>query len=202
MYEALARGLQMATGEVVAYLNASDLYYPTTFDVVTDIMSAHDVTWLTGHNIRVTEQSVQFSCRLPFRYRRRLFETGAYGNILPFVQQEGTFWRRSLMDSVDFDRLARWRLAGDYFLWLSFARRAELSIAASSLGAFKFHAGRLSEDLAAYRDEMHGMTRRMTATDRIVAAFDQALWFAPRPVNKYFNRRHLFLFDQAREQWS
>ena len=37
MYEALARGLSMATGDVCAYMNAGDYYHKTAFDVVAEL---------------------------------------------------------------------------------------------------------------------------------------------------------------------
>jgi len=40
MYDALARGLRLATGDVVAYLNAGDYYHPHAFRAVREILSA------------------------------------------------------------------------------------------------------------------------------------------------------------------
>src|SRR5512139_3842863 len=49
LYDALARGLRLATGDVVAYLNAGDYYHPHAFRAVQEVLSARpDCRWLTG----------------------------------------------------------------------------------------------------------------------------------------------------------
>ncbi len=201
MYEAVSRGLQMATGDIVAYLNAGDVYQPTAFDVVQELMSRPSVEWLTGCAVEVSDESAPVGFMQPFRYRRRLIERGAYGTILPFVPQESTFWRRTLHDTVDFDRLSRYRLAGDYFLWLSFSSRAALDVASAYLGGFRHHPGQLSTNRAAYLEEMRLMTDPLTVLDRATGLIDRALWYAPRRVKKRLNRRHFFVFDHTLRRW-
>ena len=43
MYEALAKGLSLATGDVVAYLNAGDYYHPGAFDVISEVFKSQEV---------------------------------------------------------------------------------------------------------------------------------------------------------------
>src|ERR1043165_1694373 len=83
MYAALAKGLQRATGDFVAYLNAGDFYHPGGLDIAAECFRLPGVNWLTGYAATYNDQSQFTASFLPFRYRSRLFECGAYGTLLP-----------------------------------------------------------------------------------------------------------------------
>ena len=130
--------------------------------------------WLTGYAVTYNEAGAAVRFVLPYRFRRRLHRCGAYGRFLPFVQQESTFWKRELMESVDFERLAGFRLAGDYFLWRCFAERADLHVVSAHLGGFRQHAGIVGEP-AVFRElrrlaKCQGRSRWAPGRDSSVAA--------------------------------
>jgi glycosyltransferase involved in cell wall biosynthesis len=201
MYEALAKGLASASGDVVAYLNAGDYYHPRAFDVVADMFSASPVSWLTGYNLFYNSRGAVTNAVLPFRYRTPLFACGAYGQMLPFVQQESTFWRRELLRHVDLRRLSGFRYAGDAYLWTEFSRHATLNVVQAALGGFRFHAGQASENKAAYRAELRSFTRRPGPVDVAVAGIDRLLWLMPPQVKKFLNREALFQYDHESGRW-
>ncbi|MGO9287502.1 MAG: glycosyltransferase [Polyangia bacterium] len=199
MYDALAKGLRRARGDIVAYLNAGDYYHPTCFDVVRTIFEQNPtVAWLTGYGVAYNEFGQVFEVGLPYLYRRRLVRLGAYGVDLPFIQQESAFWRAELLSEVDYDKLASFRLAGDFYLWHQFAGKTDLRIVQALLGGFRCQPGQLSADLAAYRDEMKGIvTSKPTARDRAEILLDHVLfrapdWLKPRmnPDIFRFSREH------------
>jgi glycosyltransferase involved in cell wall biosynthesis len=201
MYDALAKGLAQVTGDVVSYLNAGDLYEPHAFDAVEDLFRKPGVQWLTGLNVRRNEASQIVRVSLPFRYRRRLFEKGCYAQILPFVQQESTFWSRSLLEEIDLTRLATFRYAGDYYLWLRFSRHCELHIVETHLGSFRVHRGQLSSNRGKYLEEVASMTAPPSFADRALAALDRFVWLAPPPVKAQLNPGRVHRFDHRREEW-
>jgi glycosyltransferase involved in cell wall biosynthesis len=202
MYDALARGLQSVQGATCAYLNAGDLYSRQAFDAVLDLVESRGVRWLTGMEIAHNEKSQVIHAQLPYRYRARLFACGAYGRMLPFVQQESTFWDASLHAEVDFERLRRFRYAGDYYLWHSFARRATLCIAQAHLGGFRVHAGQQSaEHMPEYLAEMRSICRAPGPADYVVAQCDRVLWSAPVRLKKACNRTGLFRYDSRLQSW-
>lgn len=202
MYEALARGLQSADGEVLAYLNAGDYFHPHAFSVVREVMASHaDCRWLTGWATEYSASGAAVRLQVPFRYRARLHRCGAYGRLLPCVQQESTFWKRELMQRVDFARLARLRVAGDYYLWRCFAETEQLHIVSAQLGGFRLHAGQLSEDTAAYMGELAGLAEAPGALDYGLAALDKLLWYAPPAVKKFLNPRGFHLYDHRSGRW-
>jgi glycosyltransferase involved in cell wall biosynthesis len=200
LYDALATGLEMAKGDYVGYINAGDFFNKGAFDVVTDCFELDGVDWLTGYAAIYNDRSQITSVSLPFRFRQRLFECGAYGTILPFVQQESTLWKRKLHADLDFAKLRTLRYAGDFYLWRTFSRRAALYVVRSNLGGFRKHRGQISEAKAAYVAELRGLCRDLTLVDRLVAALDGAIWLAPDFVKALFNRE-LIMFDHNAGAW-
>jgi glycosyltransferase involved in cell wall biosynthesis len=202
LYDAVAKGLQRATGDVVSYINAGDYYHMTAFDTVCDVMEERGVAWLTGLNVLYTDKSQVVSAGLPFRYRREFLRSGLYnGRELPFVQQESTFWRRWLHESIDFDCLRGLKYAGDAYLWSCFAKAAELEIVSAYLGGFRLHPGQLSESKAAYVAELRTIFPRVRLLQRLRAWLDKPLWHAPAAVKKAFNKRMLHRFDFKVQRW-
>lgn len=203
MYDALARGLREASGDVVAYLNAGDYFHPHAFTVVMEVMNAFPrCRWLTGWAVVYNAAGAAVKLDLPPSYRRRLHRCGAYGGFLPPVQQESTFWRRELMQAVDFERLARLRLAGDFYLWRCFAETADLHIASAQLGGFRVEPGQLSADLQGYRREALGLSDRAGPFDGVLMLYDKITWYLPPLVKKLLNPERLHLYDVHAARWT
>jgi glycosyltransferase involved in cell wall biosynthesis len=202
MYDALAKGLRRAKGDLIFYLNAGDVLFPGALDVALDVVERAHVSWLTGYGAIVNADGVVVSMSLPFRYRRSLLRTNAYGSILPTLQQESTFWRAEMMANVDLDLLASYRLAGDHYLWTTFATVAEPTIVKALLGGFTQHGGHLSDDAAGYREEVARHASRMGVSRLPVALVDSVLWRSPDRVKKQLNNAHLVVYDQASASWT
>jgi glycosyltransferase involved in cell wall biosynthesis len=201
MYDALAKGLHRARGDVVFYLNAGDALVPNALDVVLDLMEQRDTKWLKGYDAYFSPEGFVVGVRLPFRFRQRLVQAGAYGRILPMLQQESTFWRRELLSTVDLSVLASYRLAGDNYLWSRFATVEEVTIARVMLGGFCFHGAHLSDNLAEYKTEMARHSARISPAMLAIALVDRFLWHAPDRIKRAGNRHHLALYDRANDSW-
>jgi glycosyltransferase involved in cell wall biosynthesis len=201
MYAALSKGLQRASGEIVAYLNAGDYYNRYAFDIVLELFEQKQVRWLTGYNVHYNEKSYFIGVKLPFKYRRGFFDSGFYGTKLIFVQQESTFWDASLNPCIDFDRLAAFRYAGDYYLWTRFARECDLQIVEAYLGGFRIEKGQLSGSRDAYYGEMLSLTSSPGLFQHILAAFDRIMWYAPVELKKWLNKEGLFRYDHDLREW-
>jgi glycosyltransferase involved in cell wall biosynthesis len=202
VYAALAKGLQRATGDYVAYLNAGDFYHPAGLSIAAECFDLPGVNWLTGYAVTYNDQSQFTACFLPFRYRRRLFECGAYGTLLPLhLQQESTIWRRSLHTSVDFQFLQKLRLAGDSYLWKCFASASELCIVAGHIGGFRVHRGQLSERANEYRAELRSFSRAPSVIDRLQCLADGLFCAAPERLKTWASRSTLIFYDHVRQAW-
>jgi len=202
MYAALAKGLQRATGDFVAYLNAGDFYHPGGLGIAADCFDLPDVSWLTGYAATYNDQSQLTASFLPFRYRRNLFACGAYGTLLPsHLQQESTIWRRSLHASVDFAVLRQLRLAGDSYLWKCFASASELCIVSGHIGGFRVHPGQLSERAGEYRQEIKSFCRSPSTLERLQCLADRLCWAAPERVKTWGSRSNLIYYDHVQRAW-
>ena len=201
-YDALAKGLQRASGDYVAYLNAGDYLHPEGLSVAADCLALPGVDWLTGYAVTYNDRSQVTRSSLPFRFRSKLFECGAYGTLLPALQQESTVWRRSLQSTVDFDFLKRLRYAGDGYLWKCFATRCEPAIVRAQIGGFRIHAGQISGDLAEYRRELASFCRAPSAGERVQAMADRFLWAMPERVRGVVAPASpLIVYDHAGQAW-
>lgn len=113
--DAINKGLRMAEGEVLAYLNADDLYLPGTLDRVAGYFKTHpDAGWLYGH-CRLIDESGNPIGELdapPFNLRRMIDRA-------EYVPQPTVFWRRSAAAVVgEFDVALRYTMDYDYFIRL------------------------------------------------------------------------------------
>lgn len=60
------------------------------------------------------------------------------------IQQETTFWRRSLWERAGGALETRWKLAADFDLWARFFKHAELYAVETPLGGFRRHGDQRS----------------------------------------------------------
>ncbi len=200
MYDALAKGIARATGDICCYINAGDIYHRHAFAAVADIFDAGLARWMTGfHTVANTAGEIT-DVRLPWRYRRRFFECGYYGTVLPVLQQESTFWRGELNSLVDLDRLRGFQLAGDFYLWRSFAGQEDLRVAQAMLGTFRKVPGQLSSDSGGYRQELASICRPPTTAERLLAYHDRARFRWLR-TGRRRDRQHI-VYDHGAGRWS
>lgn len=182
VYDGLAKGFALCTGDVVGYLNAGDFLFPGALEVIRDAFSNTTSSWMTGYNTLANEKWQPIRVDLPFRYRQEFFLNGIHGTSLPTLQQESTFWRRELMDDLDWDKFRTMKLAGDFLLWQHFSRTELPAILHSLVGAFCTHPGQLSSDNSKYVRELQSLCRVPCLSEKVQAAIDRGLWKAPHGV--------------------
>ncbi len=102
-YDAINKGFAKTTGEIMAWINADDKYAPWALGIVNDLFTRFtQAEWVTtGYPLMMDETGNVTECAQLTGYRRRRFMRGQFipsgkWYSLGFVQQESTFWRRSL----------------------------------------------------------------------------------------------------------
>jgi glycosyltransferase involved in cell wall biosynthesis len=145
-YDAINKGFARTTGDVMAWINSDDKYTPWAFQVVAEVLREHpSIEWVTTlYSLTWDRQGRAVACHRNGGYSREAFFRGAH---LPrrtrpgrsFIQQESTFWRRSLWERAGGRIDASLPLAGDFDLWARFYRHAELWAIATPLGGFRIH---------------------------------------------------------------
>lgn len=193
-YHAVEKGLDRAAGDVLCWLNSDDILLPGALEEVAEIFSDDPETrWLSGMHATFLEMSVLLERGYPTddfflsddtRYAVQLFrnidhidwslkyilEEAPLGGY--FLQQESTFWRRDLWQSVGgFDH--RYSLAADYWLWLRFLEQAPLTLVDRPFGCFRqSQRQRSAEQKERYREEALDIAAREAG----------AGWIARRPT--------------------
>lgn len=171
MYQAVSIGLEMATGDIVCYINADDFYFPNAFSTVVNVFSKNkDVKWLTGYPVRYSTTGEVIRVLTPFQYKTDLINQGFYGTTLPFIQQESVFWRRELNAFINWSELRKFKLAGDYFIWHSFTSKGQsLFLVESLLSGNRLRAGQLSEDKDTYFKEFNSIRSKPGVVNMLIA---------------------------------
>jgi GT2 family glycosyltransferase len=135
MAQAINRGFQGTTGELMAYLNGDDLLLPGTLQFVAAYFAAHPaVDVVYGHRVLIDADHAEVGRWVLPRHQDDVLSWTDY------VPQETLFWRRSIWEkaggamdesfrfALDWDLLLRFRDAGARFVRLP-----------RFLGAFRVH---------------------------------------------------------------
>lgn len=195
MYAALAKGVQLATGDIISYINGDDFYLPNAFSCVMEIFSKNSqVKWLMGNVITYNMLGHVVDCYFSWQYNSNLILKGFYnGRKLPVIQQESSFWRKECNKVLDYDLLKSYKLAGDYFLWHSFARNNyQLYLVDTLLGGFRRRVGQLSENKEEYFREYNLIKTKGKVLDQICYYFYYLIeQLAPLRLKQKFSKNRI-----------
>ena len=159
---ALNKGFAQTTGEIMCWINSSDMYYPWTFETVAEVFSQlPQVDWITGG----------VASWFDVHGRLRQAGGGSGPNVYDIlagdyhgIQQESVFWRRSLWERAGGQLDEGLTFAADFDLWLRFFRLAPLCSVATLLGGFRVHGDRLGDaGDGPYEREAGGLQSRFAA---------------------------------------
>lgn len=164
MYDAIIKGFSLCRGEIIAYINADDFYLSHAFSTVVNILEKfEDIKWITGMPLIYNELGQIISVDHPWGYKKTYIKQGLYSNRkLGFIQQESTFWRKELLNYVNYEELKSYNFAGDYYLWKMFAQHVELFLVESCFAGFRSHEKQLTNSIAMYMKEFNQIKDRGT----------------------------------------
>lgn len=159
MYDAIAKGFKMATGDIFCWINSDDIYMPWTLKTVADVFKNSEINWCSGMPAHISKSGFPyFDTKHFITFPQYCLKRGWMDGIrLGCVQQESTFWRRNLYEIVGgIDPV--YKLAGDYALWVKFAEKEKLYSLNTILAGFRIHSGQKSSDKDAYCKEAHQLS--------------------------------------------
>lgn len=165
--DALAKGFARATGDILCWINASDLHLGGTFDRVRTIFASSDVDLVFGDDFYIDEQDrvISFSRGYVHDLRAAML----YGGWAPL--QDACFWRRNLYVSAGGMDVSL-KYAADYDLFLRMSGRGRSSYIPMAFSAFRRHAEQKSiSGKVAYRHERMAVRAREQAGDSALGAW-------------------------------
>ena len=148
LYDAVARGFDAATGDILAWLNSDDLYEPGALHRAAEAFRSHPERQVIYFNSSILKDG--------WRLQNRPQRPAGYQELMSghILYQESVFFTRAAYQSVGgLDRI-HFRLAGDYDLWLRLAARHPFHFIPATAACFRIRPGQLSGNPAQYQREM------------------------------------------------
>ncbi|HTX19075.1 MAG TPA: glycosyltransferase family 2 protein [Bacteroidota bacterium] len=141
--DAVYRGFEMATGEILGYINSDDYYLPGALRTVAECFAASPgISWLIGGCVTVSSTGKSVT---------KFYGAGQdYDSLLnggPVFYQMACFWRRrTFFDVGGFDRSLHFCF--DYDLFLRLARHSPPAVLHRILAAYRAHEDSKTSRLA------------------------------------------------------
>jgi glycosyltransferase involved in cell wall biosynthesis len=135
MYDAIQSGFKRTTGEILAWINSDDQYHPGAFSIVSELFSNfQEINWLTAIPTAIDEKGRTIYTGISRNWAKYDFYISDY----KWIQQESTFWRRSLWEKAGSKLDLNLKYAADLELWLRFFRFEKLYSVRSLIGGFRW----------------------------------------------------------------
>jgi len=138
--DAINKGLRLATGDIVAYINADDIYEKGCFQKVANFFERNqNVKWVHGKCKIIDENNLEIRRLITWFgifWQRRY----SYNKLLAmdFIPQPAVFWRGELIDEIgSFD--ANEHLVMDYEYWLRSGARYNPGFIDEYLASWRVH---------------------------------------------------------------
>lgn len=129
--DALNKGLRMATGDIIGWINSDDYYLEGALVAVAEAFSDPDVQWVIGDVSIFDEASAEL---IPAKAAAISWES--LQDNPDIVRQQGAFFRRDFLESV-----GAWNkqfyMVMDFDLWTRLAKRSKPLMLGRSLGVFR-----------------------------------------------------------------
>jgi glycosyltransferase involved in cell wall biosynthesis len=160
--DALAKGFARASGDILCWINASDMYLSGALDAARALLT-DDLDLIFGDDFYIDENNKILS--FSRGWVPNLQMAMLYGGWSPL--QDACFWRRSLYEKIGgIDRSLRF--AADYDLFLRMALIGRSAYVSRAFSAFRRHVGQKSiSGLSEYQMERRRVRQREMAAHKV-----------------------------------
>lgn len=159
-YHAIKKGFDKSTGEIMTYINSDDVLINGSLNTIADIFSHYQqIEWITGIPNFIDERGNMAWVGELKRWNKYNY----IGFDFEYIQQEGTFWNRSLWERAGCHISLNYKLASDLELWSRFFISGDLYTIPVLLGSFRIRREnqRSLEGLNDYLEESKSILRKM-----------------------------------------
>lgn len=162
MYYALQKGFEISTGQIMGWINSDDILHPGSLFTISQVLSDFEsVEWIQGCPNIIDEldrivgvDRTRHVTMFNFYYEKNPLNWGC-------IQQESTYWKRSLWDKAGKHISTDYKFAGDFELWMRFFKHAKLYNLNAFTGSFRIsESGQASiENSLSYETEAKHIRR-------------------------------------------
>lgn len=199
MYDAVAKGFEVATGEIFAWLNSDDLFEPNALLRV----GKHFQKFKKTQVIYFEDTVIKDGWRVPNRPQKYIgTEQLIKGHI---IYQDGCYFRRNAYEAVG-GLNRNLKLAGDYDLWLRLSAKFKLELMPGHVSCFRLRKGQLSiSNWTSYLEEVNlirdNFLQSINKIDRIIYFINGAIC---KLKNIYFNRvrQPVWALENENSEWT
>lgn len=131
--DAVNKGILMTTGDIIAWINSDDIYYPTTFQVVKDIFAQYpeiELIYGDADHIDEYDHMIEPYPTKPWNYQN-LLETC-------YICQPAVFFKRSLIEKFGLLDISL-NYCMDYELWLRYGKHISFHYLPKKLAASRLY---------------------------------------------------------------
>jgi glycosyltransferase involved in cell wall biosynthesis len=137
--DGINKGLRMATGDIVAFLNSDDVYTEGTLDrVIRYFKDNPDCMWLTGY-CRIIDENDKEIRKFVTEYKNNKLRKFTFEQLLieNCISQPSTFWRKEVMNEIGYlDEEYHYSMDQEY--WARIASKYKLHLIPEYLAEFRF----------------------------------------------------------------
>ncbi len=155
--DAINKGLKMATGDIVAYLNSDDTYGPGALGKVARFFQQNpNKKWAYGQCKIINEQDREIR-RWITAYKNFLGKKYSYKKLLTenFICQPAAFWKRELHQEFGYFN-EKENFCMDYEFWLRIGQKYNAGVIDDCLANFRYYSDSKSGgvDKQQFRDQL------------------------------------------------
>lgn len=164
--DALTKGLALAKGDIIGWVNSDDYYQDNIFAAVVSHFQRTDAQWVVGNLANVFDDGLE----VVFRQSPKI-TFDALVREPDIVRQQSTFFRREALTSVGAWNADRYMVM-DYDLWIRLAKVSPPVMVNENWAYFRNHAAQKSGlgNILRQSEEIASILRRENVALRLIAS--------------------------------